>query len=106
MDIQEMLKTGANFTVAIPIADLRQWHKEVIADTRRELEQVVISDKAETYLAPKKVTEIVGCDLTTLWRWRKKGYLTPVEIGGKRRYRMSDIKKILNGNKQDLQNQK
>jgi predicted site-specific integrase-resolvase len=31
----------------------------------------------------------------TLWSWNKKGYLTTIKIGGKRRYRMSDVKKIL-----------
>ena len=106
MNIQEILKTGANFTVSIGINDLRDWHKEVIEDTRRELEAVVISDKAESYLTPKQVTEMLGCDLTTLWRWNNKKYLCPIQVGGKRRYRMSDIKKILNGGKQALQNQK
>lgn len=99
MNIQEILKTGANFTVSIPIADLRQWHKEVIEDTRRELEEVILSGKSETYHSPNQVSEMLGADLTTLWRWAKKGYLVPVEVGGKRKYRMSDIKAILNGGK-------
>ena len=34
---------------------------------------------------------------SSLWRWRKRGYLVPAEIGGKRRYKMSDIRRILNG---------
>jgi predicted site-specific integrase-resolvase len=36
-------------------------------------------------------------DLSTLHRWHKSSYLTHIEIGGKRRYRMSDVKKILEG---------
>jgi len=31
-----------------------------------------------------------------LWRWAKRGYLVPIEVGGKRRYRMSEVKAILN----------
>jgi hypothetical protein len=97
MDIQEIIKTGANFTVEIGINDLRQWHGEVIEDTRRKLEEAVISEKAETYPTPKQVAEMLNVDLTTIWRWKRKGYLIPIEVGGKRRYKMSDIKAILNG---------
>ena len=97
MNINEILKTGANVTLAIGINDLREWHKEVIADTRRELEQVVMSDKAETYPTVKQVSEILHVDTSTLWRWAKKEYLVPIEFGGGRRYKMSDVKALLNG---------
>jgi len=32
-----------------------------------------------------------------LWRWDKTGYLKPYRIGGKVRYRLSEIDKILGG---------
>ena len=102
MNINEILKLGTNLTnltISIGITDLREWHKEVIADTRRELEEVVLSDKAETYPTVKQVTEILNVNASTLFRWNKKGYLKPIEVGGKRRYKMSDIKAILNGNR-------
>lgn len=97
MNIQELLKSDANFTVSIGISDLRVWHSEVIADTRRELEEIVLSDKAESYPTVKQVSEMLNVDLTTLWRWNKKGYLKTIEFGGGRRYKMSDVKSILNG---------
>ena len=96
MTITELLKSDAIINVTIKIQDLQAWHKEVIEDTRRKLEEVVLSDKAETYPSPKQVSEILGVDLVTLWRWGKKGYLVPNEVGGKRRYKMSDVKKLLN----------
>ena len=95
-DIKELVKNCTQVMVTIGLDDLRIWHKEVIADTRRELEEIVISDKAETYPTPNQVSEILHCDLSTLWRWAKKGYLVPLEIGGKRRYKMSEVKGILN----------
>ena len=97
MNINEILKTGVNLTVSIGINDLMEWHKEVIADTRRELEEIVLSDKAETYPTVKQVAEILNVDNTTLWRWNKKGYLKTIEFGGRRRYKMSDVKALLNG---------
>lgn len=99
MNIHELLSSGQNVTVSIGIKDLEEWHKLVIAATRRELEEAVLSDKAETYPTAKQVADIFNVDLTTLWRWKKRGYLVPIEVGGKRRYRMSDIKKILNEGK-------
>lgn len=97
MNLTEILKTGVNLTVSISINDLREWQKEAIEITKRELEEAVISDKVETYPTPKQVGEILQVDLTTLWRWNKKGYLVPLEIGGKRRYKMSEVKALMNG---------
>jgi hypothetical protein len=97
MNIQEILKTEANFNVTIGINDLRQWHNEVISSTKKELEEVILSDKMETYPTPKQVSEILNVDTTTLWRWNKKGYLKTIEFGGGRRYKMSEVKALLNG---------
>jgi len=97
MDIQEILKTGANFTVSIGINDLRSWHSEVIASTKAELEEIVLTDKAESYPTVKQVSEMLSVDLSTLWRWNKKGYLKHIEFGGGRRYKMSEVKALMNG---------
>ncbi len=43
------------------------------------------------------ITGARGVGKTTLWRWAKQKYLTPVEIGGKRRYKMSEVKRLLEG---------
>lgn len=97
MNINEILKTGVNLTVSVGLHDLIEWHKEVIADTRRELEENVLNDKAETYPTVKQVAKILNVDETTLWRWDKKNYLKKIDFGGRRRYRMSDVKALLNG---------
>ena len=41
------------------------------------------------------VIEWLEVSATTLWRWEKCGYLIPVAVGNKKKYRMSDIQKIL-----------
>jgi len=99
MNIQEILKTGANFTVSIGINDLKEWHNEVINSTKKELEEIVLSDKAETYPTVKQVSDILNVDNSTLWRWNKRGYLKTIEVGGGRRYIMSEVKALLNGGK-------
>lgn len=96
MDLQNLLENG-NVTVAVSLNDLKDFAEILIVKSKLDLELAVISDKAETYPSPKQVSEILNVDLSTLWRWAKRGYLVPVEIGGKRRYKMSDVKRILNG---------
>ncbi|MBK5722177.1 helix-turn-helix domain-containing protein [Dysgonomonas sp. Marseille-P4677] len=97
MDLKEILSSGTNVTLAISANDLREWHKEVIADTKRELEKAVIAEKAEHYIDAKQVTELLNIDLSTLWRWEKRKYLIPVKVGGKRRYKMSEVKSLIEG---------
>ena len=66
-----------------------------VLETKKSLEQQITDANTETYPSRQKVAEILDVDLSTLHRWSKQGYLVPIEIGGKRRYRMSDINKIL-----------
>ena len=96
LDISAMIEGGANITVAITLDDLRRFHREIIADTKRELEAEIAEDKSERFLPIKQASEMLGVDPSTLWRWRKRGYLMPVDIGGKRRYRLSEIRRLLN----------
>ena len=71
----------------------------LIAEVKRELEQTIADEKAETYLSREKVAEILEVSKGTLWRWQKLNYLVPIMVGGKRRYRRSDVKRILEGDK-------
>jgi len=97
MLLTDLLASGKNITVSVSIEDLKEFAQILIEDTRKKLEQVIIDDKAERYIEPKVASQIIGVDLSTLWRWAKRGYLVPIEIGGKRRYKLSEIKSILNG---------
>ncbi|MDH6356254.1 helix-turn-helix domain-containing protein [Parabacteroides sp. PF5-9] len=99
MSINEIIQSGAKVTLAVSLTDLQTWHKDVIRQTKEELEQTIKESQAETYLSPKATAEKLEVDPSTLHRWKVKGYLIPVEVGGKRRYRMSDINRILEGGK-------
>ena len=101
MSIQDLVEKCTNVSVTVEAKDLKHFADYLIDKTKKELEETVISDKAETYPTPKQVSEILGVDLTTLWRWANKQYLVPIEVGGKRRYRMSDVKAILNSGRKN-----
>lgn len=97
MNLNNILQESGNVTIAVSLVDLKQFAVDIIESTKKELEDVVIAEKAETYPSPKRVCEILDVDASTLWRWNKRGYLCPVEVGGKRRYKMSEVNAILNG---------
>lgn len=83
--------------VSISLGDLVNAMRQLIAETKQELEQTIADSKAEAYLSREKTMETLDISSTTLWRWAQIGYLTPLNVGGKHRYRMSDIKRIMEG---------
>jgi hypothetical protein len=95
MSISDLIQSGSKVSVTVSLEDLREFATGLIDQTKRDLEKAVIDDKAETYPTPQQVSQILGVDPVTLWRWAKRGYLVPVEVGGKRRYLMSDVKALL-----------
>lgn len=97
MNIQELVEKCINVSLTVNTSDLKVFGDYLIEKTKRELEEIVLSDKAESYPTVKQVSEMLNVDLTTLWRWNKKGYLKTIEFGGGRRYKMSEVKALMNG---------
>lgn len=103
MDYNNMIqlaKECPDITITIKLSDLVEANTILIQETKRELEQIISDQNTETYPSREKVMEILGVSSATLWRWNKMGYLSPLNVGGKRRYRMSDVKRILGGDTQ------
>lgn len=80
-----------NVTINVKVDDLLIVLDEAI---KRAKEEFSPKDE-ETYLTTDKTADILGVDRSTLWRWKKSGYLIPIEVGGRRKYKESDIKRIL-----------
>lgn len=97
MNLYELLNENPSINITINAGQLIECIDYCVLKTRKELEQQITDANAETYPSPKKVCEILDIDLSTLWRYNKKGYLCHIEVGGKRRYRMSDVNAILKG---------
>lgn len=97
MDLLELARQYPDISVTIRLGDLIDANTILIQDAKRELEQLITDQNTETYPTREKVMEILGVSSVTLWRWAKIGYLKPLNCGGKRRYRMSDVRRILEG---------
>jgi hypothetical protein len=96
-NVVELAKQCPDVTIALKAGELIEAINYCVLTTRKELEQQITDANTETYPSPDQVSKILSVDKSTLWRWRKQNYLVPIEIGGKRRYKMSDVKKILEG---------
>lgn len=92
MNISELLNNGTNVQIVVNFLDLKeaflQWCEEQKQQQPEEEEQ---------YLTAKETADRLHVDVTTLWRWDKTGYLKKVKLGSKPYYRVSDIKKLMEG---------
>ncbi len=103
MKIEELINGGANITLAISPADLKEFAQSVADATRLQIEREIADGKTETLYTIEYVAEKLSVNRSTLWRWDKNGYLKVIEIGGQRRYRKSDIDRILNAKNEPAQ---
>ena len=94
MDLQNLLQSEPNTILAVKADQMREIIDYAISKTKAEFEA---KNEPEQYLTRKGTAERFKVDLSTLWRWDKEGYLKPVAIGGKRRYKLSDVERILKG---------
>lgn len=88
-----------DLTVSISLKDLIAANRGLIKEAKEELAQELSDSRQERFLPVERVLEILSVSTTTLWRWQQQGYLVPVSVGGRNRYRLSDINKILEGRK-------
>lgn len=90
-------KQCPGMVVSIKVGDLIEANTVLLANAREQLEQKIADASAETYLSKEKVCQMLDVSATTLWRWEKAGYLVPLVFGGQKRYRKSDVQRILEG---------
>lgn len=88
-------KSNANIKLEVTGSDLLEFSNDLINRAKNELSTEIAEARKEQYLTREEVKEICGVCNATLWHWNKKGYLKTIKIGSKVRYRMSDVRKIL-----------
>lgn len=93
MNIKEILNSNANIQISVGIAELKEFAlcvaNEIMARYEKQPEEV--------YWTADQTAKRFQVDKSTLWRWAKQNYLIPIKVGGKTRYKESDIKKIMEG---------
>ena len=93
----EAAKQCPDLVVSIKVGDLIEANNILLENARAQLEQKIADASAETYLTTEKVRQMLDVSVTTLWRWAKTKYLVPINYGGQKRYRKSDVERIIEG---------
>jgi len=96
MSITEFLKDNpelaANLNVTARASDLQEFAKMCIEAGKQEK---IETKDPEEYLTPAQFAEALQVSLVTIWNWDKKGITRPLRIGNAKRYRRSDLEKLL-----------
>ena len=85
-----------NIILQVSLEDLRKFAEEILLGAKSiamiEAEAAASSDQL---ISVDEAARLLSVSKMTLYRWDKSGILKKVEIGGKRRYRKSDIERLV-----------
>lgn len=92
--LKENPELAKSIKIEMRLADLMAFG-ESIHRNATEVAKSNTSSNEEEYYTPQQLADILQVSLVTLWSWDNKGILSPLRIGNTKRYRKSDIEKIL-----------
>lgn len=69
---------------------------EVVKKVVEEISTEKKDTSMEKFLTVNEVVSNLGVSRTTLWRWEKYNYLTPIRVGTKVLYKEAEIRKLCN----------
>ena len=85
-----------NIILQVSLEDLKKFAEEILLGAKSiamiEAEAAASSDQL---ISVDEAARLLSVSKMTLYRWDKSGILKKVEIGGKRRYRKSDIERLV-----------
>ena len=93
--VQDVLNSGMSTLLVIKAEDLKQTIYDAVNEAKRALEEDIALKNSDMLLTTNQVLERLKVSRTTLWVWVKKKFIVPIEIGGRQRYKLSDINAIL-----------
>ena len=95
VSIQNLLISPENMVLRLKKEDLKEFANQILLGAKSiamlEAEAAATSDQLLTI---DEAAKLLSVSKMTLYRWDKNGYLKKMEIGGKRRYRKSDIARL------------
>lgn len=99
IDLVQLAKEAPGTIIAVRADDLMEANNQLIDKVRADLEKEITEKRTAKFMTRESVLDRLSISDTTLWRWEKRGYLVPVNVGGQRRYRSADIDAIMEGKK-------
>ncbi len=93
------LLRNENSLYVVTGAMLEAFGKQLISETRKELQAELQAKQEDKLITRKDAREQLDVNYSTLWHWERLKYLTPVKIGGRVFYHNSDLNKLKGGAK-------
>lgn len=100
MNIKSFLVSECPVSITVSVAQLKEFFLEVWEEKEKAVEAAMKAAEQERYLEPNEASEMLGVTANTLWRWNRDGYLKPIKVGRKNRYKLSEVKSLMEGGKQ------
>jgi len=102
ININALIEQGGSVKLEVRPEDLVAFAETIVERMEmarlKEIEEGK-NKEAETFLSTKEAKELLNVCDGTLITWAKRGYLVPHKLGNKNRYALSDVKRILCGDK-------
>lgn len=99
--IAEIARECPQVSITIQASALLEFGRQLVADTmaaaRREEADRIKEAEADTLITDEDARALFGVNASTLWRWRKRGYIEGIPVGGRIKYRKADCQRILAG---------
>jgi transposase len=92
---------SASVKLEVSGEDLLEFSNELINRAKSELSAEYAEARREKYLTKEEVKRMCEVCDATLWHWNRKGYLKAIKVGNKVRYRQSDVRRILEGGRDE-----
>ena len=99
LDLIKMSQECPNVILSVSAKDLVNANTRLINDAVSALMQPVKDDVGDVCRTKEYVMTKLAVSESTLWRWKKSGYLVPINVGGQSRYKERDIQAIMEGKK-------
>ena len=95
MNIRELIKAHENVQLIVCPADLKEFALEIANEIKNEMRE---ENEGANLVAKNEVCKLLGVTSSTLWRWKKTGFLKDIKIGHKSFYRKNDLKRVTQKN--------
>ena len=93
--IQNILNSETNIIIQVSFEDLKAFAQEILIEAKTiAMIQAETAASSDQLLTIDEAAKLLSVSKMTLYRWDQNGILKKVEIGGKRRYRKSDIERL------------
>ena len=84
-----------NVILQVSLEDLKKFAQEILLGAKSiAMIEAEAAASGDQLLTVEEAARLLAVSKMTLYRWDKSGILKKVEIGGKRRYRKSDIEHL------------